>query len=172
MPRNFLQKTFTHWLDKNATRFNHPPCKIQYKYGGIQFNLQGIIPEILWRINYHDVMLYISYKDNSFWDAIGECNLYEKRSVNHLYYCELCAWYHEHLEAGCKTQLYPTRQALWKEHCFESVLQVSNERTQPDLWLCFWDYGGLTEAKVQPKEKIETINKSKHFVDAINVHSI
>jgi len=166
MPRNFLQKCFTHWLDKNASRFNHPPCNIQYKYGGIQFNLQGIIPEISWGVRYHDVMLYISYKDNDFWDAVGECDTYEMKSINGLYYCKLCAIHHDYMEAGCATSIYLTRRELWEDHCFETLLSISNERTKPDLWLCFLGDDGYTEARIRPKEKLEDIKKSKYFIDA------
>jgi len=172
MPRNFTQKCFTAWLDKNVERFNNPPCNINYKRGGIQFKLQGIIPEIYWELWHGSNMLFVSYKDNSFWDAIAECDVDEEKTSDGQYYN-----YWSNLEAsegGTKTIYYPTRKVLWEKEAFEQVLLLSNERTETGLYLCFFgepDGSSWTYARVYPKDKIASIENLGYFLEAIPVNT-
>ena len=171
MPRNFLQQHFTQWLDNNAHRFNHPPCNLRYKAGGIQFNLQNTISEIEWEVNERGAMLGVSYKHNPFWDAIAECDVLECKTGNGQYYCGLCALDKDGIENTDNSTLYGTRKLLWETECFERILKLSNERVQPNYWLCYFDMGGSTFIERVPTSKLETMVQQKYFVKALAIQS-
>jgi len=169
MPRNFRQKSFISWLDKNAGRFNNPPCDINFKRGGVQFRLQGIIPEIHWDLFHGSHMLLVDYKNTIFWDAIAECDVDEEKNTEGQYYNYWSSL--EEQAGGQKTLFYPTRTALWEQEGFEQILLLSNKRTKAGLYLCIFGVADSTTwALVYPKEKITTIKDNKCFVAALPVN--
>jgi len=140
MPRNFLQKSFTRWLDKNIQRFNHPPCNITYKQGGIQFNLQGIITELQWFISKEDSTLYANYTESLFlksklsgyfkdrrnrntlqWDWVAGRDVWEHKNEKGEYYC-----YWGSLSNTKKERFYQMPTDLLRPHgkCFYDIALV------------------------------------------------
>jgi len=174
MPRNFLQRCFNEWLKINEHRFKYPPCNIRYKWGGIQFNLSGIIPELKWSLHARNSGLYVHFRNHPCWDIISSCEVEEKKTVNGLYYCGYCADGDGEIKSGRKVMLFSTRKALWHKECFEMLITNTDYCTQANHWLCISgdEEGWSTSARIWQQQEAEKIISAprKDFILALPIH--
>jgi len=119
-----MKDAFMRWLLTHSQRFHQPPCNIQLSNHVISFNLTGITPVLAWEIYDYHAMLIVYYQigpddDDTFWDGLVDFDIATIQSATGKYYCDLCEEQHR--------DYYPTRLALWESHCFENILNWSNQ---------------------------------------------
>jgi hypothetical protein len=98
----------------------------------------------------------------------GDFDISAKQSATGEYYCDLCEEQHR--------EYYPTQQALWESHCFENILNWSNQDITPNKVLVLFrtENGGCTWAKLINTAELEskTQTQSEYIYKVIPVLAV
>jgi len=151
MSDHFVKDAFMNWLKTNHHRFVNPPINITRTEQKITFNLTGITPLLQWEISELEAFFTVQHKipseDGTFWDGLMTFYVDEEQSKTGEYYCSACDEQYRHH--------YPTKLSLWKSHCFEDLLNWSNQNITSDKVLALYDYGGMTAANLLSTDEWE-----------------
>ncbi len=136
MPQSFAMRIFNTWLEENRHRFHYPPIAIIRRKHRFSFCFSGIAPSIQGCITHWGGMVISVEYQGETWEFIADLDMAPERLGKGQYVCRFCEE-----NAGV---VYPTREALWIEHGFETILAWCNERFQPGLQvvLCETNEGG------------------------------
>ena len=128
MHKNFSQRTFDYWLKHNRKIFNHPPQLFLRRRDYVLYLFQGINPAIRLSIkNYGYIELWVYYQGTA-WDILTDFDVHARRTSTGAYYCHLC-------DEDSRV-LYPSREDLWVDHSFKSLLEWSQENFIDTNSLC------------------------------------
>ncbi len=79
MIKNFVCKTFDHWMKKNHYRFQHPPKIIKNRKDYFKFQFMGIIPQLMGYVNKNGTFgifgIFVEYQ-GWHWDIVQEFDVY------------------------------------------------------------------------------------------------
>ena len=132
MPKNFIRKTYNHWIKKNRHRFFFRPWIVESRKHIFTLRFDGIAPELTCCIDKTDGIMFIHDRHGQYWDLVAEFEVIAKRTQEGKYYCYLCE------DFSPPALLYATRTELWEDHVFEEMLAWANGM-QPDIQI--WLYG-------------------------------
>jgi len=133
------------WLSINNHRFHNSPCNINHEEHKISFNLTNITPIIQWEIteNYAELTVkHTLYPDSAIHEQLYDILIVfdvdvSKNTTTGKYYCHYCK--------EKNRDYYSTERALWEAHCFEEILNWSNQQLLSDKLLviygepdCMW----------------------------------
>ncbi len=140
MAKSFAQKIFTRWLAINGHRFRHPPHLIfdHKEYFILRFT--GITSKIQCLIRAQGtVEVIVTHPRTDGWEILMDFDVCEHSNPSGQYYCSECS----------PTEFFPSREALWETHCFETLLAWTNTYFDESRWLCLFSVGcGSTYAKL------------------------
>lgn len=162
MPKNFVRKTFDRWLCRNRMRFNYQPMLVKKRKRYFLLQFAGITPEIVCLVRNTGVGVWVLYRGDC-WDGLAHFDVAERRAPSGHYYCELCE--------PEKREMFSSREALWEEHCFEPLLEWTNEEFHVSRWLCLLGgiKDGYTAAILKQKDEMDDMATAKDFVHAFPV---
>jgi len=95
------------------------------------------------------------------WDILTSFGTYTERTAWGDYYCYLCP--PEYLK------FFPSKQALWENHCFEELLEWINDDLVQTRWVALFQISGCTWVKLKMEEEIETTRAKEEFVEAFPI---
>lgn len=154
------KRPFLNWLKANRSRFKHEPIVVRHYENHIELRLAGITKAL--RIGYstRTGITAAVFWHGELCDFIGDCEVAECKSKEG-YYCALCS---EELR-----KYYPTREALWIQHGFETFLEWCNSELADSNWLEI-EMGHGTSARLH-KEKPQAIAEEEgHKQYIIELH--
>jgi len=138
MPKSFMHKVYGSWIEENGHFFKHKPIitlnhkkNISFKFDGISSIIQGHID------SKGGFIITVDYQGFN-WDIIMELDLYEERTDDGKYYCEMCK---DGIDDGYNDEelsYYDSRKELWIGHCFSPFLEWSNSYINKDHVLHLW----------------------------------
>lgn len=169
MPRNFVHKTFAHWLKKNKSRFQKPPKIIKYTKNGLKFGFHGITQHLQGYIDTKWGFFTISVTFNKIcWDIIAHFDIECSCSLDGKYYCISCNEAYEDGLYNEKPAIYTSRYELWEHHTFDPFLKWVNQNLKSSNRLCLNHTGdegdlGSTWARILPVEKTNTDQKAEDW---------
>jgi len=139
-PRPHILRLFQCWLKTSRSRFQIPaPQLVHCNDQSLRFtfpSLPGNFAGVFNRMS--GITLAVNFRGEC-WDLIGDFHTVEEHNGRG-FFCRLCLPEYR--------MYYPSREALWTQHCFESFLQWCNETLAPAKWLALYDYDGMTEARL------------------------
>ena len=128
MPKSFVRKTFDCWLEANIQRFRFPPLVVLSRKNYFSLNFSGLASELFVDIfNNGSVAAVILDTEGRYWDIIADFDIAEAINDEGKHYCLLCD----------DPVFYDSRESLWQEHAFESVLVWVNQISSDD-WIFLW----------------------------------
>lgn len=144
MPRNFIQRSFTHWLAENRQHFCRRPMVVKYRKGNIDFLLEGAPLGI--RVSITRMGASVVYEeDGVVLDTLADFDIVEQHERDGIYRCKLCVMFSD---ADAKT--YASRNLLWRGEVFEPLLEWVNQKFCRDVWVDVWrSDGGSTACTVK-----------------------
>ena len=140
---------FLNWLRVNRHRFPFKPQLLSRYKSNTTFIFQGITGKISFSHSKSGIAISAHWEGRC-WDFIGDFDVSERRTAAG-YSCNLCRA--EFLV------VYPTREELWVEHCFEPFLAWCHTKLSTAQWLEYSDYGGVTSAML----KMDRPQDNKHW---------
>jgi len=148
MSKNFVRKTFDHWIKINRTNFKYQPRIVKSRKNYFELKFDGIAPELACLIsNRGDCMITVDYNDTC-WDIICEFDVWERRNPKGQYYCDGCLPEYK--------EFYSSREELRIKHCFEPLLKWTNENFNRSNFLCLWgDKEGSTSACIKTEHEVK-----------------
>ena len=152
MPSNFVQREFRVWLERNRSRFEHPPAQIRYIRGEVTFSFTGIIPEISASINKYGCDILFTYQ-NEVWDLL-ECFDVLIAHDKQGYYCAECIM----SEGSLLDKLFDSRADLMCDHVFEPLLKWSNSKLGAGVVAQLNQATGATWVELISKENFESLD--------------
>jgi len=124
MPKAFFIRLFDHWLSQHRADFRHPPMAVRRFKRHVTFRFKGIVPSIWGAIKECGFIEVGVDHHGQCWDLLADFDIAPKRLPGGNYICEYC-------EEATRT-IYPTREALWIEHGFESLRAWCNAELRAD----------------------------------------
>ena len=148
MPKIFSQRTFDYWLRQNRKYFSHPPKLLLRRRDYVEYSFQGVNPAIRLSIkNYGYIELWVYYQGTA-WDILTDFDVHERKTSTGAYYCHLC-------DEDSRV-FYHSREDLWVDHSFKSLLEWSQENFIDTMRLCITGIEDhYTSATLVPKVEIE-----------------
>lgn len=135
--------------------------KRQKRY--LQCSFKGITSAIYWFIdNQYQSMICADYK-GKMWDIIAEFDVWQSKNKKG-YYC-----------SGCEVEdrkYYKDKSELWIDHCFEPLIEWTNDAFIRNKWLCFFamkeapEYGS-TWYRFSSEENITALQSEKELVEVV-----
>ena len=149
MPASFFQRLFEHWLAQNRSRFHHSPMAIRRRKGSLSFRFTGVVPSVWGHIcDWGSIVVGVNHQGEC-WDLLADLDIAPERLTTGGYVCGFC-------DVDTRT-IYPTRESIWIEHGFESLLEWCNAHFQADHWVTIWGTDGATWATLRPpSDDVET----------------
>ena len=161
MPKNFVRKTFDHWLCLNRKHFTHQPRIVLKRKNFFILQFSGIVPQIVCFISKWGCFeIRVEYQKEC-WDIIQEFDVFETRTPDGRYYCNLCLPEHK--------EQFSSRKELWEKHCFEELLKWTKENFKESYWLFLLRTNGSTTALIREDEEVAVIKNRKDFLTAFPV---
>lgn len=114
-----IQREWLHWLSENRQRFAVPICITRRTDRGIEMAFVGANPILSAILTRWEINIAVG-------DLVESHEAYARSSTSG-YFCFLCI-----PEARV---LYPSREALWREHLFETFLEWVNDRLLKSRWI-------------------------------------
>jgi len=149
MHNNFSQRTFDYWLKHNRKYFSHPPQLFLQRRDYVLYSFQGINPAIRLSIKPVGFIEVWVYYQGTAWDILTDFDVHARRTSAGDYYCQLC-------DEESRV-LYPSREDLWMDHSFKSLLEWSQENLVDTNRLCITGIKDhYTSATLLPMVEIET----------------
>lgn len=167
-PRPYLSRLFLRWLKASRSRFLIPaPQVVRSDDNSIGFTFPGLAGNLAGYFSRRSgITVSVNFRGEC-WDLLGDFDTVEVRSAQG-YFCRLCLPEYR--------AYYPSREAFWTEHCFETFLQWCNETLAPANWLALYDYDGITEACLLRDKSEDTLSdsvrRSKREMQAIDGRTI
>jgi len=157
MPGNHVHKIFGQWIRSNRFRFQYPPKIIKKWKNGLDFQFVGAAPQLRGYINKRGDFGIWVYFQGWNWDSVMTFDVFPCRSRQGKYYCRDCKDAYDQGIPKETPLLYASRQELWTQHCFEPMLQWTNENLKPSRRLCLHGARGeSTSASIKTQEEAET----------------
>jgi hypothetical protein len=163
MRDSIILKIFDSWLEKNRERFLFEPMIYKRRKRYLQYSFKGITPALYWFIdNQHQSMICADYK-GEIWDIIAEFDVWQSKNKKG-YYC-----------SGCEEEdrkYYKNKSELWIDHCFEPLIEWTNNEFTNNKWLCFFamrqapEYGS-TWYRFSNEENITDLQSEKELIEAV-----
>ena len=107
-------------------------------------------------------MICADYK-GEMWDIIAEFDVWQSRNKKG-YYCSGCE--------GEDRKYYKDKSELWIDHCFEPLIEWTNDEFTKNKWLCFFamrqapEYGG-TWYRFGNEENIIELQSEKELIEVM-----
>jgi hypothetical protein len=144
--RSRFQRAFLDWFRKNRKHFKVPIAIAKISTNGIELQFQKIYSDYFFISLSQDreIEIYIKWQ-KKLWDRLMFHTAPSQRWNRSMMSCN-GAWhlpkkYHEGYvcmyclhEIG-NVKIFPSQEALWQDHLFDSLLEWVNEKLAPALWL-------------------------------------
>ena len=125
MPNKFIHKTYNHWIELNLSRFKYVPYIIKSKSKYFILGFEGLTKCLTCSVQKCGQFgLFIYDEKGTYWDIVWDFDIYERRTDDGKYYCELCI----------EKTYYLTKTDFWIAHSFEPLLGCINSIT-PDTYV-------------------------------------
>lgn len=137
LPRPRIQRAFVRWLNENQHCFMVPTRISKINAKGVELYFHNY-PECLsvW-LTSNELSVHVEWQEN-YWDCLIDLDASPFHTLGG-YQCKRCVH-----EGGKQVMVFPSREALWKDHLFEPFLKWVNEKLAPARWLqlsVIGDYG-------------------------------
>lgn len=128
IPRPRIQRAFVRWFIENYTRFMVPVRLTKISGKGVEIHFQGYPDCLSAGLSRNELGVYVEWQGEG-WDCLIdlEANPIHTRGG---YQCKSCV-----NENDEQAMVFPSREALWKDHLFEPFLKWVNEQLAPACWL-------------------------------------
>lgn len=127
--KNFVRKTYEHWIKKNRHRFIYEPWISRSRRDRFTLRFTGIAPELTCDISDSGINVSICSSHGEIWDLLTDFDTIVKKTTDGQYYCQLCDDYDD----GKTLTYYSSPAALWEEHVFEEMLEWINALSSDKL---------------------------------------
>lgn len=135
LPRQRIQRAFVSWFNENQSSFGVPIRISKISGKGIELRFQNY-PDCLsvW-LTSNELGVHVEWQEN-YWDCLIDLDA-SPFHTSKGYQCKRCV-----REGGKPVMVFPSREALWKDHLFEPFLKWVNEVLAPARWLQLSSIGG------------------------------
>jgi hypothetical protein len=136
-------RAFYAWLDLNRSRFSHSVGLHKKAGHWAEYSFAGIHPAITGSLTESGLCVSAKYQGEC-WDVLFDVDAYPKK-VPAGYVCRECMPEHK--------KVFVSREALWADHLFETLLTWVNEKLARAQWLVLqatppeYSYALLAETK-------------------------
>ena len=120
-----IQREWLRWLSENRQRFAVPIRITRRTDRGIEMAFVGANPILSAILTRWEINIAVEWQGEC-WDLVESHEAYARSSTSG-YFCFLCI-----PEARV---FYPSREALWREHLFETFLEWVNDRLLKARWI-------------------------------------
>ena len=128
METNFINTYYNQWIEINQSRFKYTPYIIESDADSFVLGFTGLTECLTCSIQVcGQCIIFIHDKYGTYWDMVMDFDIYERRTDDGSYFCELCI----------DKIYYPTLQAFWEGHSFEPLLEWINSLT-PETYVCLY----------------------------------
>jgi len=153
-------RAFRDWLDLNRSRFAHQ-VEFHKKAGHwADYSFAGIHPAISGTLTEFGLSVWAKYQGDC-WDLLFDTDAYPKK-VPEGYVCTQCLTEYK--------KLFVSREALWADHLFETLLEWVNEKLARAQWLVLeaipgeYSYALLADTKPEPAQAEDSEDRSVTIV--------
>jgi len=155
-----LKCTFGKWYKRNKKRFSSQPIFTKRHWNFIEFTFHGFSPMLVCSINRSGATIYVMHH-KEVWDILTEFGTYTGRTAWGDYYCTLCP--------PENREFFPSKQALWENHCFEEFLEWTNDNLVESRWVALFQIEGCTWVEFKREEEIEVTRAKEDFIEAFPI---
>jgi hypothetical protein len=131
-----FQRVFLTWLEELRERLAVPVTVLDRSSDMLDLDFGDAAPMLGVSISSDEIMVSAEWKGDCV-DLLFDAEV-EVSRVPGGYVCGLCE--------PEKREVFPTRDALWRDHLFEPFLRWVNENLAPARFLGLWRWGGMTAA--------------------------
>jgi hypothetical protein len=154
------KRTFGKWFKGNKKRFRNQPLLIKKQWNHIEFKFQGLSPRLHCIIDQTGATIWVMHH-KEVWDVLAEFDIWTGRKAWGDYYCTLCS--------PETREFFPSKQALWENHCLEKFLKWINDNLVESHWVALFQIEGCTWVELKREEEIETMRAKKEFIEAFPI---
>jgi len=144
MPRNFLQRCFSDWIEKNHSSFSRRPVGVRYRRGGVSFRLDGLPKAVVIYINSGGAS--VAYEeDGDTLDLLMCFDMDEQKGGDGYYRCGFCV-----MHAPSLAVAYADRKKLWEMEVFAPLMEWIGQSLSDGHEIQVERLGGITMVQVRP----------------------
>ncbi len=155
-PRRRIQRAFVDWLSESRDRFSIPVMMRRTDHV-IDFSFEGIHPAIQGAlVNWEELNVAVDWQDVC-WDLIISLDVSPEKTEGG-YICTMCD--------PDKRTVFPSKEALWRDHLFEPLLKWVNDDLANAHWLGIYGTEGATWVKLR-HDKIQPDGESECLIELL-----
>ena len=137
VPSRF-QRVFLAWLDESRERLAVPVTVSRRTRDRLDLTFGDAAPMLEASVSAWEVIVSAEWEGDCV-DLVFEVDVGPQR-VPGGYVCDRCE--------PEKREVFPTREALWRDHLFEPFVQWVNQELAPARFVGVWRSGGMTAARL------------------------
>ena len=163
LPRPRIQRAFVHWLNENWTRFAVPVRLPKISARGVEVNFLSYPDCLNVQLSNHDLAVQVKWQGDS-WDRLIDLDVLPCHAPDG-YKCRCC-----YVEHGESVSIFPSREALWKDHLFEPFLKWVNEELALARWLrvsCTGDRETTWAQLIQDESKLSAPDRTRFLLQGL-----